>query len=340
MRTEPLGSTRPAATSEPRQPDAPARHTTVDISVKGRWATLPALQVGGTNIIVRGRWLRIASIHDEPWIEREIDDPERCVQALRRLGVGGRRADIFTFAQRLPATTPNYRYPLEWENLAVARLPTYASWWEKLPRESRWNVRRAARCGVALTVRDLDDDLIGGIVELNNDDRIRQGVPFYHYGKTFEEVRRDQSVYLERSEFICAHLHGELIGFLKLVYCDRFGVVIQALTKHNRRAERPANALIARAVERCVDRGLPYLVHGKYRYGNQPDTSLMEFKRRNGFEPVLVPRFYVPLTRKGALGMALRLHRDRVSTLPRPAIAVGRSVRAAWHALRTRDERG
>lgn len=313
-------------------------HTFVDVSVKGRWSTVPALRVGEVSIIANGRWVTVARIHDEPWLPREVDDPERCIQALKRFGVGGRRPDIFTFAQTVADTTPRYRHPLEWESIATVRLSTYATWWARLPDDVRRNVKRAGKRGVLARVRALDDNLVAGIVEVNNESRVRQGAPCIHFGKTHAEVARDQAVHLERSEFLCAYLGDELIGFLKIVYGDRCGVFVQFLTKRSRRALKPANALVAKAVERCCENGLRYMVYGKYRYGNQPDTSLMEFKRRNGFEEILVPRYYVPLTTRGRVAMALGLHRDRVDTLPEGAISVGRRARAAWYALRTAND--
>ena len=117
------------------------------------------------------------------------------------------------------------------------------------------------------------------------------------------------------------------------MYCGRFGTLLLLITKSSHQDKRPANALVAKAIQRCDEKGLSYMVYGKFRYGNQPKTSLMEFKMRHGFKEVLVPRFYVPLTLKGALGMKLRLHRDRVDILPRSVIAIGRRLRAEWYNL-------
>src|SRR2546427_10272684 len=77
----------------------------------------------------------------------------------------------------------------------------------------------------------------------------------------------------------------------------------------------------------------------KYRYGNQERTSLLEFKMRNGFEEILVPRFYVPLTNKGKVAMTLKLHRDLVALLPESAIHFARNLRAKWYTLRTSSGR-
>ena len=72
-----------------------------------------------------------------------------------------------------------------------------------------------------LSVKDFNDDLIRGIVEVNNDSPVRQGRRFPHYGKTFDQVKKDHSSFLDRSDFICAYLGNEFIGFLKIVYRRR-----------------------------------------------------------------------------------------------------------------------
>jgi hypothetical protein len=308
--------------------------TVVEVSVKGKWSTVPAIELGDKRVIVRGRLLKVATIHDEQWLGSELEDPEACVLRLKQFKGAGLAADVFTFAQKLPATTPKYDYPMEWESIAAVRLPGYTNWWTKLPQETRKNVRRAAKRGVVVRIRELDDDLVAEIVELNNDSRTRQGTPFHHYGKSHEQVKKDQSTHKDRSDFICAYFGTELIGFLKMVYCGQFGTLLLLITKGKHQDKRPANALIAKAVERCDEKGLSYMVYGKYRYGNQPKTSLMDFKDHNGFEEIMVPRFYVPLTLKGSIGMSLKLHRDRVGLFPQSAISVGRRLRSEWYRLR------
>jgi hypothetical protein len=310
----------------------------VDVSIKGKWFTVPACQVGERDIVVKGRGFRVARIHDELWLQSELDDPEACLTALRS-DAAGLRPDVFTFAQRLPATTPKFDYPFEMESIAAVRLPGYDEWWDGLPQESRKNTRRAAKRGVVVSIKPLDDGLIRAIVALNNDSpmTMRQGSSFYHYGKSYDQVKRDQSTHLDRSEFICAHVGDELVGFLKIVYCDHLGTILQLITKPTHQDKRPANALIAKAVERCNERRLSFIVYGQYRYGNQPRTSLMEFKDRNGFKEILVPRYYIPLTTRGRLGMMLKLHRGRVGVFPEGVISAGRWVRAEWHRLKARQ---
>src|SRR6185436_16045634 len=92
--------------------------------------------------------------------------------------------------------------------------------------------------------------------------------------------------------------------------------------------KRPSNALITAAAELCRDRGISYLVYGKYTYGNKTNSPLTEFKRRTGFEKVSVPRYYVPMTRRGNLYILSGLHRGWIGILPSGMIRVLLGIRA------------
>ena len=76
------------------------------------------------------------------------------------------------------------------------------------------------------------------------------------------------------------------------------------------------NALITKAVEVCHEKGISHLVYGNFSYGNKKNSPLAEFKRRNGFEQVRFPRYYMPLTLKGSLALRLRLHLGLSEILP------------------------
>ncbi len=315
-----------------------AEHT-VEISVKGKWSRVPALHIDGNFLVLRGRWLKIAVVHNEEWLESEIRDPEFCVKKLKEQRSGALRADIFTFSQKPPATLPKHKYPMVWDSVAAIRLTGFKDWWEKLPQETRKNVRRSQKRGVVVTVRELDDALVRGLVELNNDSRLRQGARFVHYGKTFDQVMKDQSTYLDRSDFICAYLGSELVGFMKLVYGGQTASILQFLPKASHSDKRPANALLAKAVELCEAKGVACLVYGKFNYGNKRESSLREFKVRNGFGEILIPRFYVPLTEWGALCMKLGLHRGLLGILPHSLIKTGVNVRKQWYNFRQSTRR-
>jgi hypothetical protein len=305
--------------------------TEVEISVKGKWQTVPALAIDEKKIIVKGKALRIAQVEAEDWLETELEDPQACVDALKR--TRGFHADILSFAQKLPAIEPRYRYPMEWDSVAAVSLTTFEQWWQGLPQETRKNVRRAEKRGVAVEVRPVDDRLIEDLCELNQDSPIRQGKAFTHYGKTLEQVRKDQQAFLDRSDYICAYHADQLIGVVKLVYRGGIASILTFLSRGSASDMRPANAMMAKAVEVCVGKGISHLIFGKFNYGNKRNTSLREFKTRHGFEEVLVPRYYVPLTAKGAICTRLKLHRGLIGILPHEIIVFLVNTRAKLYAL-------
>lgn len=303
----------------------------IEICVKGKYFTVPALSVKGKNIIPTGRFIKIATVHAEDWLETELEDPEECVKRLKDSHSHGLKADIFTFVQRLPALEPKYPYPVEWDSVAAIPLTSFTDWWDQLPQETRRNARIAVKRGVITKVQDLDDDLILGIVEVNSDSPMRQGRSFDHYGKTFLDVKKDQSSFLDRSAFICAYSEQEMIGFMKIVFCGKIGRIMQFLTNRSSHDKRPANALMSKAVEHCLHEGMTHLVYEKYAYGKKRNSSLTEFKKRNGFKEILVPHFYVPLTVKGKIAMAFKLHRGLVGLLPEWVTCFGVNLREKWH---------
>ena len=299
---------------------------TIEISTKGSWIRVPARSIDGQPVIVRGRWLKVASVHDESWLETEVTDPAKYVRELRR--GAGPRADIFTFAQKLPATEPRHEYPMIRESWAVIRLASFKQWWESLPQETRKNVRRAQKRGVEIRIKSFDNELLAGIKDVNDDSAFRQGERNYYYGRTIEELKKDYSAFLDRSDFICAYVGSEMVGFLKIVYRGGIASILNLTPKHSHADKRPANALLAKAVELCEAKGISHLTYGMYNYGNKRESPLREFKTRNGFEEILVPRFYVPLTAWGRLCLGLNLHRGVLGILPHRVIAALLQARA------------
>src|ERR1019366_1157480 len=108
-------------------------------------------------------------------------DPEGCMQRIREQH-DIVPADIFSFTQKIPWITPRYQYPMELESIAVVRTSNYSEWWEGLPQESRKNVRRSKKRGVVICLQEFGDELIRGIVEVQNESPVRQGRRYPHYG--------------------------------------------------------------------------------------------------------------------------------------------------------------
>jgi hypothetical protein len=301
-------------------------------------AKLPRVGVKGQQIDCTGKWLRLAQVHDEVWMENQPPaTPESLWSDLRASGL---RADLFTFGQALPNTEPCFPYHLEWDNLAVARTTDYSAWWESLPQESRKNVRRSCKRGLRVEAVEFNDELVRGIKNIYDETPIRQGRRFWHYRKDVETVKRENSSYLDRSQFLAAFHEAELVGFLKMVYVGPAGRIMQILSKNSHADKRPTNALLAKAVEICSLRPVDYLIYGQYVYDNKADSPVTEFKRRNGFQQVLLPRYYIPLSAKGRLALRLGLHRGFKPLLPGRVVLTLLSVREAYYErtlLRSRN---
>lgn len=305
----------------------------VETAVKGRWVRVRALPINGVNVVLKGKWLKLAVIHEEQWSSNAPVDPESCVRALKDYRAHGLRGDIFTFAQKVSETCPIYKYPVEWDSVAAVHITSFNDWWESLPQETRKNVRRSKKRGVEVILKVLDDDLINGIIEVNDDAPFRQRIPNVHFGKSFEQVRKDQSSFLDRSDYICAFLGEELVGFIKLVYGDKTASILQIQTKPRHHDKRASNALLAKAVEVCEARGVSHLIYGMFNYGKKRDNTLREFKIRNGFTEILVPRFYVPLSLWGTFCLKLGLHRGIIGILPHNVIKLWVRARAKWYSV-------
>lgn len=308
---------------------------TITISVRGKWIEVPALGVNGQTLIIQGKTIRMASLHDEDWLEHEADCPHVYVARLKEQP-GRLRADIFTFSQRVPSTEPQYSFPMERRSVAVADVSTFGVWWERLPQVTRKNVRRSQKRGVTLRLQHFDADLVRGIAEVQNESPIRQGRRYPHYGKSHEEVMRDHGAFLDRSDFICAYSGDEFIGFLKLVYRGNLASILQINSKMAHYDKRPSNALMAKAIELCEGKHVSYLTYGNFDYGHG-QSSLQEFKERNGFYEMLIPTYYVPLTPWGGMCVKLGLYQSPKHFLPARALSVGRALRARWYNRRLVD---
>ena len=303
----------------------------IEISVKGEWVTVPALHFHGINIVAKGRWIRVATVHDEEWLETELQNPQECIKSLKEQESHKLRADIFTFSQKPSSTVPRYAYPMEPDSVAAAHFTSFNAWWEKLPQETRKNVRRSQKRGVVTEVRKFDAGLLKAISEVNNDSPMRQRERNIYYRRSLEQVRKDYGSFVDRSDFICASVGPEIVGFLKLVYRGEVASILNFTPKASHSDKRPANALIAKAVELCAAKGISYLTYGKYNYGNKGDSPLRQFKIRNGFEEILVPRFYAPLTNWGRICVSLKLHRGLLGLLPHHLISAAIAAREKWH---------
>jgi len=90
----------------------------------------------------------------------------------------------------------------------------------------------------------------------------------------------------------------------------------QIISKIEHRNKAPINALIAKAVELCATKNVPYLVYTRYNSTQKGIDSLDDFKRHNGFQKIEIPRYYVPLTIKGKMALKFRLHHGLRGAIP------------------------
>jgi hypothetical protein len=288
------------------------------IAHRGRMIKSSCELIAGQTVVSTGRWLKIAAVRDEELVEGEVvPDPELFASSIKECGL---HADIFTFAQAIDEPSPKYSFPFEWDNVAAANTTSYTGWWQKLPQETRKNVRRAAKKGLTVRIATFDDAFVAGIKAIYDETPVRQGTRFWHYGKDPETIRRENGTYRERCEYIGAYFEDVLVGFLRFVYVDRVARIMQILASLAHTDRRPMNALLAKGVEVCHERGIRCLIYSQFTFGNKKNSPLTEFKRRNGFEEVRFPRYFVPLTLKGRLAVQLRLHRGLIGLLPSPMI--------------------
>jgi hypothetical protein len=283
-------------------------------------------------IRINGRVLRIARLDAE--LYHYLSDPE---PLLTRLRASRERIDVFTFLQGLPETEPKFKYPMEWDNLAVVPISTFETWWTKqISGKTRNMVKQAEKKGVEIREIPFDEKLVHGIWEIYNETPIRQGHRFPHYGKNFDTVYRDEATYLDSSTFLGAYQGEELIGFIKLI-TDESGKqagLMNILSKISHRDKAPTNALIAQAVRFCADSGIGFLAYANFSYRNKQHDTLREFKERNGFQRIDVPRYFVPLTRFGWIALHLGFHHRLVDRVPESIVGRLRELRKNWQVRR------
>ena len=297
------------------------------IYTRGRPVPVDGVHIGRKCLIVEGQFVTVARLKDE-WYD-DVGDPEIIINGLKTCSP---RPDIFTFWQRLPDTEPIHSYYYESEALSALPLKDFEHWWhQQIRTDTRKKAKRAEKRGIEIKVVSLDDDFVRGVMGVFNETPVRRGRRFWHYGKDFETLKAGLSRDLSKSKFIGAYDNGELVGFVKLVYAEgRFanpGLIVSKLEYRNKYVN---NALLAKSVEVCTQDGVPYLTYTNWRRGTQA-----EFLIRHGFQRTLMPRYWIPLTNKGAIVIKLGLHRNIRSYIPDPLLGVLLKLRAAfytkWH---------
>jgi hypothetical protein len=292
--------------------------------IEGKPARIECVQIAGQVFSLSKGPLRIMKLEDE-WHE-DVNDPHAVIEFLRENP--DVRPDILSFWQRLPDVEPKYSFHHEFEHLAVIPVQSHDHWFGNLikPRV-RTSIRKAKKEGLVVKETVYDDAFVQGMTAIFNESPVRQGRPFWHYGKDFGVVKQQFSRFVHRETMIGAYYEGEMIGFVMLSNAGRFGVTGQIISSIKHRDKSTNFALIAAAVEACEKQGLKHLV-----YLFWGDNSLSEFKRRCGFERTAAPRFYVPLTLKGTLALKTGAHRGWKAALPDPVRDRLKRLRQSWYA--------
>jgi hypothetical protein len=297
----------------------------------GNTTIAPPLAIGDMELVVRGRFVRTVSLKEE-W-DIDVDSPRELIAALRAQRVP---ADLFTFAQRLPYFSPKFSYRMELDNVAAIPISSYDEWWTRqVTQEVRNKFRKSVKRGVTVRVDPFDDDLVRRIKEVYDDSPVRQGSRFTDYDRPFEEVKAANATFVDRADFLGAYCGGEFIGFLKIVYTRGYARVMGIVGKISQRDKAPMNALMAKAVELCASKNVPYLTYGKFIYGTKGADSLTQFKKDLGFQRYDLPRYYVPLTARGRIFLALGVHKRFNEILPSWLVRSALKARSSLFALRS-----
>lgn len=284
------------------------------------------MMISHNHIIVTGKFIKTARLKEEWYID--IEDPENIIRQIKALNI---KADLLTIWQRPPETIPKYNYYIEWESLAVLPIKSYKEWFEKqIDSKTRNLVRKAQKKGVDIKMVNFDDEFVKGLTRIFNETPVRQGKPFWHYGLDATSVKNIFSRNLNREDVIGAYYNDDLIGFIMMANAGKYSMLTQILSKIEHRDKSPNNALIAKAVEICENKKIPYLI-----YAYWPKGSLADFKRNNGFEEIKFPRYYIPLTIKGIISLKLKIHHGIKGILPEIIIERLFILRNKWYNRKT-----
>jgi hypothetical protein len=123
----------------------------------------------------------------------------------------------------------------------------------------------------------------------------------------------------------------DLVGFVKMVLTDDVAAIMQINIKVAHQDKKITNAMVAKAVEFASEHKFAFLAYCKYSYHKNIPEPLQEFKRRNGFLRYDYPRYFVPLSRKGRLALALRLHQPKSDLLPTSLLSCLLKARAKYY---------
>jgi len=249
--------------------------------------------------------------NDAKEYERDVVSTKKFVEKLEERGV-----DIFTFIERKwHHTIPNPQK--SWlkakDNIALLQVTSFDDWWKNVGKKTRNMIRKAEKSGIKTEVVEPNQKLAEGIWKIYNETPIRQERAFPHYGVPLQTITKSV-LSAQDCTFIGAFLQDELAGFIQLVHGDNIAVISQILSLQKFWDKAVNNALIAKTIEVCANKGIRWLMYG--RMGNHP--SLDKFKQNSGFTSFPLTRYYVLITKKGRIAVKIGLHREIKDVLPQP----------------------
>ena len=262
------------------------------------------------NLIVHKKgWSKIASFIELQEYLTNFSPKKDFLNKLADRGI-----DVFTFVERKWCCTLNDQ-PKGWaktkKDIGILKVPPYDSWLQSVGKKTRNMIRKAEKSGVKTEVIELNEQLVKGIWNIYNETPIRQGRAFPHYGLTLQEVDGNSHA-AKNCTWIASYLEGEVVGFIQLMHGDNVAVIAQILSLQKYWDKAINNALVAKTVEFCASKKVPWIIYGGM--GNHP--SLDKFKESNCFSKLTLTRYYVPLTRKGKVTTSLGLYKNKKDLVP------------------------
>jgi hypothetical protein len=280
--------------------------------------------IDNTEISTTGKFFRIARLYHE-WFEF-LDEPAVLVEKMKERKP---LSDLFTFVQEAHLPRPEFPYHRETATASVLTIKSFDDWWDNLHFKARNKARKATKTGVEIHETELNDAFVKGVEKIYNESPLRQGRKFTHYGKDFNQIKDDLSSFTDKSIFTGAYFNGELIGFMKLFQGNGMMRTIHIIAMLAHRDKCVMDALIARAVKLCDEKGFAYL-----HYGDWASRGLGAFRTKYNFQPHDCPRYFVPLTVRGQFMLSFRLYRPLRERLPQSWVDRLTALRNHWNAMR------
>lgn len=231
------------------------------------------------------------------------------------LDLKGQGADLFTFTERsFIENKASYGFKREDEPIALLKIKSHDEWWKKqINKKVRNMIRKAEKEKVEVVPAKIDENFVRAAHRIYNETPIRQGRRYVGYGVSLESVK-GKFANLQNSEVLGAYLNDELIGLLWMACGDRVARIKSFISLIKHRNTAPSNVLMSEAVKKCCEEGIGFIIYEKMGYL----PGLDSFKQHNGFVRYMAPRYYIPLSERGAVAIKLRAHKKIEYSLPLP----------------------